>query len=83
MSNKGCNCCSFDFFSVVSIDTPGRLDVELVQRGIVKGDLDVSGSDFWYSLLIEDRDEVRGNFQAFLANNQLAGNMRVIAEKVI
>jgi len=68
-------------FEAVCVETPGRLDVELVRRAALAGDLDVSSQPFWRRLLIEEFDALGGVFQQFLAQHKLSGNMRVVAVK--
>jgi SAM-dependent methyltransferase len=68
-------------FSVLSVETPGRLDVELVRRAVLNGEFSVDGNLFWKRLLIDDHERLGGPFQAFLVANGMSGNMRVIAQK--
>jgi 2-polyprenyl-3-methyl-5-hydroxy-6-metoxy-1,4-benzoquinol methylase len=68
-------------FEVESVDTPGRLDVELARRAVLAGDLDVSSQPFWRKLLIDEYDSLGGEFQRFLVQHRLSGNMRVMAIK--
>jgi SAM-dependent methyltransferase len=73
--------CGFD---LLAVETPGRLDVELVRRGVQAGELDLAsrpGEAFWRRLLIDQFDTLGAPFQQFLARNGLSGNMRVIAMK--
>ena len=68
-------------FELVSVETPGQLDVELVRRAVQAGQSDLDKDPFWRLLLVDEFDRLAGPFQAFLAANRLSGNMRVIARK--
>jgi len=68
-------------FDVILTDTPGRLDVQLVERAIVDRDFDISGNEFAKQIVVNGTPEQKQNFQDFLANNMLAGNLRVFARK--
>jgi 2-polyprenyl-3-methyl-5-hydroxy-6-metoxy-1,4-benzoquinol methylase len=68
-------------FEVVSVETPGRLDVELARRAVLAGEFDVSGQPFWRRLLVEEFDALGNAFQQFLAQHKLSGNMRVVGVK--
>ena len=69
-------------FRILSVQTPGRLDVELVRRAMLAGEFNVDNQPFWRKLLVEDFDALGGAFQKFLAENNLSGNMRVVAQKI-
>ncbi len=69
-------------FEVLSVETPGRLDVELVRRAIDAGDFDVAGQPFWRRLLVDEVATLGADFQKFLSAHALSGNMRVVAAKV-
>lgn len=66
--------------SSLSVETPGRLDVELVRRGVLAGDLDLSAQEFLRQVIIDDYQVLGGAFQRFLTDNNLSGNMRVVAK---
>jgi 2-polyprenyl-3-methyl-5-hydroxy-6-metoxy-1,4-benzoquinol methylase len=66
--------------STLSVETPGRLDVELVRRGVLAGDLDLSGQEFLRQVIIDNYQVLGGVFQRFLTDNNLSGNMRVVAK---
>ena len=69
-------------FKVLSVETPGRLDVELVRRAVLADELNVDNQPFWRKLLVEDFDVLGGAFQRFLVEHNMSGNMRVVAEKI-
>ncbi|MEO7157237.1 MAG: class I SAM-dependent methyltransferase [Vicinamibacterales bacterium] len=68
-------------FQMQSVETPGRLDVELVRRAVLAGEFSVENQPFWRNVLIENFDSLGSAFQNFLAERGLSGNMRVIAQK--
>jgi SAM-dependent methyltransferase len=68
-------------FEVLSVETPGRLDVELVRRAVLGAEVDLGHSPFWKTLLVDRFDELGADFQKWLIDHQLTGNMRVIARK--
>lgn len=68
-------------FEVVAVETPGRLDVELVRRGVLAKEVSYVNDPFWKTLLIDRFDELAGDFQKWLIDHQLTGNLRVIARR--
>lgn len=69
--------CGFD---VLELDTPGRLDAELVRETVTKdgaGQLDA----FLRRVLVDEWETLGAPFQKFLAANRLSGHMRVLARK--
>jgi len=70
-------------FEVVCVETPGRLDVELVRRALLAKEVDLTETPFWKTLFLEKFDTLGSDFQRFLIEHKLSGNMRVIARKKI
>lgn len=68
-------------FEVTCVETPGRLDVELVRRAVLAKEVALTEDPFWRTLLIEKFDTIGTDFQRFLVEHKLSGNMRVIARK--
>ena len=68
-------------FEILSIETPGRLDVELVRRAVLAGKFDITDQPFLQELLVNRFDELGMPFQQFLVQHGLSGNMRVFARK--
>lgn len=68
-------------FEVMCVETPGRLDVELVRRAVLAKEVALTEAPFWRTLLIEKFDTIGADFQRFLVEHKLSGNMRVIARK--
>ena len=68
-------------YEALSVETPGRLDVELVKRAQINKEVDFSNDPFWRSLLLDKNESLGEGFQKYLVENNMAGNMRVIARK--
>jgi 2-polyprenyl-3-methyl-5-hydroxy-6-metoxy-1,4-benzoquinol methylase len=68
-------------FEVISAETPGRLDFEIVRRAVLAGEVGLTDDPFWKTLLLKKFDVVGMDFQRFLIDHNLSGNMRVIARK--
>lgn len=68
-------------FDVMSVETPGQLDVELVRRAVLENKTYLKEDPFWRTLLIEKFETMGADFQRFLIEHNLSGNMRVFACK--
>jgi SAM-dependent methyltransferase len=68
-------------FDVICTETPGQLDVELVRRAVLENKANLTEDPFWRTLLLEKFDTMGADFQHFLVEHKLSGNMRVIARK--
>lgn len=66
-------------FKVLERRTPGRLDAELVRKGILNGDCHLGSIPFFREVLIDRFDELGEPFQDFLSQNNMSGNMLVVA----
>lgn len=66
-------------FEVVNIRTPGKMDVDLVRKAVVAGQLDLGDDSFLRQVLVEENERLGEPFQQFLADNTLSGHMEVIA----
>ncbi len=69
-------------FSVVDIQTPGKLDAELVRSKVLSGELDISQHPFIQQILIEQWERVGAEFQEFLATNRLSSHLWIVAHKI-
>lgn len=69
-------------FKVLSSETPGRLDCELVRRAAIAKKVDFTEDSFWNRIFLKDYEKYGENFQNFLADNNMSGSMRVIASKL-
>ena len=67
-------------FELLEFSTPGVLDVDIVENAL-KADPDIEVSPFIRDLVLNQSDEVRGAFQAFLQANLLSSYGRVLIRK--
>ena len=67
-------------FEVLEIETPGQLDVEIIQREYSKGGLDLSDQPA-LQFLMEEGFQFRAEFQSFLCKHKLSGHMRCVARR--
>jgi SAM-dependent methyltransferase len=68
-------------FEVLEVQTPGRLDAELVRDAALEGKVDLSANAFLRTVLIEKWERLGAPFQAFLAANALSGHLRMLARR--
>lgn len=66
-------------FEVLEKNTPGQLDAEIVRKKIIEGKF--IPDTFLKHILIEKWDELGGNFQKFITENNLSSNMWFVARK--
>lgn len=69
--------------TVLEVQTPGKLDAELVRKSALTGEIDLSNQPFLEQILIEEWDNIGGKFQEFLAANRLSSHMWLVAQKVV
>lgn len=69
-------------FKVIEIQTPGKLDAELVRKKVLSDQYDLSGQPFLKRVLIEQWDELGQPFQEFLAANKLSSHLWLAAIKL-
>lgn len=69
-------------FEILSVETTGRLDVELVRRAVLAGTTNITSQPFWRKLLVDDFAALGRDFQKLLMDHNMSGNMRVIAQKI-
>jgi 2-polyprenyl-3-methyl-5-hydroxy-6-metoxy-1,4-benzoquinol methylase len=67
-------------FKVLEILTPGRLDVELVRKKYLKKELSLENNAF-LRYIFDEKWDISGKFQNFLAENNLSSHMWVVAQK--
>ena len=67
-------------FMGIQIDTPGRLDAELVRKAALSGGY-VLSEPFLRRVLIDEWKTLGGPFQDFLAQNKLSSHMWAFAQK--
>jgi 2-polyprenyl-3-methyl-5-hydroxy-6-metoxy-1,4-benzoquinol methylase/ribosomal protein S27E len=69
-------------FNVLDMQTPGRLDAQLVRKQAIDEMLDLRDQPFLHEVLIERWEELGNSFQEFLSLNKLSSHMLVIAQKL-
>jgi hypothetical protein len=67
-------------FTVLFLDTPGKLDVQIVLNQKKAGHSIVRNNEYIDFLLTQD-EEILNNFQAFISNNKLSSHMFCLAKK--
>ncbi len=67
-------------FSVVSLTTPGKLDVDNARKAVLDGRLDVSMRPFLEQVLVRRWETVGEDFQKFLSDHNLSSHMMVVAK---
>jgi hypothetical protein len=68
-------------FAVLEVQTPGKLDAELVRKKVLAGEFDLGDQRFLRQILVDKWEQVGEAFQAFLAGNQLSSHMWLVAQK--
>jgi len=67
-------------FSIINIETPGVLDVDIVYNRFIKDKNRIK--DKFINFLFSKHPEVLPDFQKFLQKNKLSSNMMVVAQKI-
>lgn len=68
---------------VREVQTPGRLDAELVRKHVLSGAFDLNAQPWLQRILVDRWDELHEPFQDFLASHRLSSHMWVVAQKTI
>ncbi len=68
-------------FETLEVQTPGKLDAELVRKKILANEYDVSRQAFLQQVLIYEWERIGDNFQQFLADNLLSSHMWIVGRK--
>ena len=68
-------------FKVLEVETPGKLDVDIVRNKVLTGVLDISVNPFLKHILIDKWEELGEKFQNFLSENKLSSHLWVVAQK--
>ncbi|HUT76365.1 MAG TPA: methyltransferase domain-containing protein, partial [Polyangia bacterium] len=68
-------------FDVVEVQTPGRLDAELVRKAALAGEKDLSAEPFLRRVLIDEWERLGQGFQQYLVANGLSSNQWVVARR--
>lgn len=69
-------------FNILTLETPGKLDVDIVKNRVMEGKIDVSGNFLLSELFNRDDVSQLAAFQKFLSENLMSSHMWVIAEKL-
>ena len=69
-------------FKALEVQTPGKLDAELVRNKVLEGAFSVDHDPFLKLVLIDKWAELGGAFQDFLAANNLSSHLWVTAQKL-
>jgi len=69
-------------FEVLEIDTPGKLDAELVRQEVLAGCFSLDNQPFLKRILIDEWDTCGINFQQFLAENLMSSHMWLVARRL-
>jgi SAM-dependent methyltransferase len=67
--------------TVLEVQTPGKLDAELVRKKVLAGEFDLSGQPFLKQVLLDEWESTGAAFQDFLAANKLSSHMWLVARK--
>lgn len=68
-------------FEVLSIETPGKLDAELVRKKALAGVISLDSQPFLKCVLIDEWQTYMDSFQQWLASNGLSSSMSITARK--
>lgn len=68
-------------FEVLSIETPGKLDAELVRKKALEGVISLDDQPFLKCVLIDEWKTYMDSFQRWLASNGLSSSMSITARK--
>ena len=66
---------------MLEVQTPGKLDAELVRKKVLAGEFELGGQRFLKQILIDKWQHVGEAFQEFLANSRLSSHMWIVARK--
>lgn len=73
------NDCGFE---ILEIQTPGKLDVELVRKKVLDGTISLSDQPFLQRVVIDEYEKYGNSFQEWLSNNKLSSHLWIIARKI-
>jgi 2-polyprenyl-3-methyl-5-hydroxy-6-metoxy-1,4-benzoquinol methylase len=68
-------------FSTVFVETPGKLDIEIILKEKKSG-YPIRDENEYIDYLLEQDEEVLQNFQKFLSENRLSSHMLIMAQKI-
>ena len=68
-------------FRVISLETPGKLDTQIVLKEKLNG-FNVNQQNHYIDYLLEQDEKIINNFQQFLSKNKLSSHMICLAQKI-
>ncbi|MGD2124855.1 MAG: class I SAM-dependent methyltransferase [Desulfobacteraceae bacterium] len=68
-------------FEPLEVNTPGKLDAEIVRKKVLAGKFNLNGMPFLHYILLDEWDRFGATFQAFLSANGLSSHMWLTARK--
>ena len=68
-------------FEILEIETPGKLDAELVRNKAKEGVVSLDNQPFLKRILIDEGDTYMDSFQKWLSDNGLSSHMWIVARK--
>ncbi len=66
---------------VLEVQTPGKLDAELVHKKALAGEVDLGGQPFLRRVLLDEWQRLGGPFQQFLAEHGLSSHMWLVGKR--
>ena len=69
-------------FEILEIQTPGKLDAELVRKKIIADEISIDQESYLNKVLINEWESFGGEFQKFLAKTNQSSHMVIVAKKV-
>lgn len=66
-------------FEVLNVNTPGKLDAELVRNKVLSGDVSLENQPFLKEVLVDNWDSTGALFQKFISDSGLSSNMWIVA----
>ena len=68
-------------FNVISVETPGILDVQIVKRALQEDKIDMTDSQYLKDILLNGNDKSLSGLQDLLKSNLLSSHMVIVAVK--
>jgi len=68
-------------YKVVSVETPGMLDVQIVKRALQQNKIDMEDNKYLKYLLLNKHESILSSLQDFIKTNNLSSHMVLVAVK--